>query len=158
MPPPDQPVEVLLANNSGWTGLNFVTMTQERVRSRLRTLIPTFVPALIQVFPQAHAEQSLLNRRPTLYVRINESYSGYYTPAKTWLVRLHEGKDDRQLRITSGVDVLKMKSRFPEAVAVASHALSGNAFWIRPQKPLAPGEYMIVFGTAGGSGFDLEIQ
>ncbi|HCT59600.1 MAG TPA: hypothetical protein DGA22_01815 [Acidobacterium sp.] len=156
--PPDQPVEVLLANHAGWVGLNFITMTQERVHARLRTVIPTMVPALVQVFPLAHASQSLTNRRPTLYVRVNEGYTGYYTPLSAHLVRLKVDKSERRMRVTSGADVVVMHARFPGAVAVTRQRLDGDAFWIRPKKPLEPGEYLVVFGSAGGSGFEFAVK
>ncbi len=156
--PPNQPVEVLLANHAGWIGLNLITMAQERVQARLRTVIPTMVPALVQVFPLAHADQSISNRQPTLYVRVSESYTGYYEPAETYLVRLRVQKGERRLRVTSGVDVVGMQAGFPDAVAVMRHRLDGDAFWIRPKQPLEPGEYLVVFGSAGGSGFEFEVK
>jgi hypothetical protein len=156
--PPDQPVEVLLANHAGWVGLNFITMTQERVHARLRTVIPTMVPALVQVFPLAHASQGITNRQPTLYVRVNEGYTGYYTPQSAHLVRLRVDKGKRQMRVISGADVLVMHARFPGAVPLTRQPLDSDAFWIRPKKPLEPGEYLVVFGSAGGSGFELAVK
>lgn len=156
--PPDQPVEVLLANHAGWIGLNLITITQERVQSRLRTVIPTMVPALVQVFPLAHASQSLTNRRPTLYVRVNEGYTSYYKPSSAYLVRLQVEKGERRLRVTSGADVVGMHARFQGAVPVTRQRLDGDAFWMRPKKPLEPGEYLVVFGSAGGSGFEFAVK
>ncbi len=157
--PAHLPVETFFSTKIGWSGLNFVSSKEERVKHRYRALLPGFVPSLVQVYPFDHALARVANRTPVFYVHASDASSldPKFAPGFVHLVRLTTTGNTRTLQVTRGATVLGYKPGYPQAaeVPVDAERLSPAILSLRP---LASGEYLITLDPAGNGGFEFGID
>jgi hypothetical protein len=155
--PPPKPGGYYLGRQ-GWLPLSHMLIAERKVRKWYRALIPTLAPQGVLVFRGAEAPIKIDERKPLFFIRQQGPADG--SARDVLMVRLQKKKDHRELPAMSGATIFNWKERIPREHIIPStvSSVAPDAYTITPANGLAPGEYMLTFGTGDGGGYDFQIS
>ena len=137
-----------------WISLEMAPAADSSIKG-LRTFLETDTLSGLNmnfVYRGAHAATRLSDRRPTFVVR------GIGSAPDALIVRLAQNRGTRTVQTSSSAASVGNKGGFKrkEIRKVTVVSLADGSFSVTPEEVLAPGEYLLVFGSAN-AGFDFGI-
>jgi hypothetical protein len=153
---PEKP-GVFLVGESGLIELRELHPSQMGMKKAGKMFVPGLTPHMVQVFDGKQAPTRVSVMRPAFLV------SGpivQFMGRDFKIVRLDVKSDRRELQTTSGASMFTFKAGYSKerTVEVEIEAIGPDVIKLVPRQDLAPGEYMIVAGMAGVSGYDFGIS
>ena len=119
-----------------------VTTSKGRKILQVMSPLPVFSGKATVDLDGEHAKTVLAGDRPEFFVRIAEE-------KQFAIVRMKPKKNGRIVEDIQIVPVVKEMVEARDEVQAFRHQLEGNLFKLWPQKPMAPGEYAVVFYVEG---------
>ena len=145
-----------------WTRMSHVLSAGRRIRRIYSFFVPlVLAPQGVTIFRGAEAPLKIDQVKPLFFLRPTSSdIDPPAGPRDVLIVRLQKKKDHRELPVTSGATLYHWREEIPKCSIIPSTVTSESmgAFSVSPRQNLAPGEYMITFGTGQVGGYDFDIM
>jgi hypothetical protein len=150
------------AGTRSWERLSHILNAGRKPRHVYRIIVPSLVPGIVLIFRESEAPVKIAARKPVFFIR-SSGVAGKLPGVldrDVLIVRLAKRKDHRELPVTTGASIFNVSQSIPKTQIVKSVVTveSENAFTVTPIDDLAPGEYIITFGTGQLGGYDFEIK